>query len=54
MPDALAEQIHHVSVRTYRQELALGPVGLKLSTLLTLMARAKIAAKEHGWSATAD
>ena len=53
MSDDLAERIHHMSVRTYRQELALEPGWLKRKKLLTLIARAQIAAQERGWGDTA-
>jgi len=54
MSDDLIERIHHTNVRAYRRELALAPVGLRRAKLLTLIARETAAAREQGWSATAD
>jgi hypothetical protein len=54
MSEAFAEAMHHQSVRTYRRELLLAPTGLKRARLLTLIARERTAAAEHGWPATID
>jgi hypothetical protein len=54
MSKAFAEAMHHRSVRNYRLELALEPPGLKKARLLTLIARAKMDADEHGWPETLD
>jgi hypothetical protein len=54
MPRAFAEAMHHQTLRTYRQELLVAPVGLKRARLLTLIARARMTAEEEGWPETAD
>ena len=54
MPEAFAEAMHHQSVRNYRAELVLAPTALKRAKLLTLIARAKLDAEDHGWPATLD
>jgi hypothetical protein len=52
MSEDFAESMHHQNVRKYRLELALAQLGLKRSKLITLIARAKIDAKDHGWPET--
>jgi hypothetical protein len=54
MSEAFAEAMHHQSVRNYRAELVVAPMGLKRAKLLTLIARAKMDAEDHGWPATLD
>jgi hypothetical protein len=54
MSDAFAEAMHHQRLRTYRRELLLTPPGLKRAKLLTLIARAKMAAAERDWPETAE
>jgi hypothetical protein len=54
MSEAFAEAMHHQTVRNYRRELAGAQPGLKRARLLTLIARAKLAAEDHGWPATVD
>jgi len=46
------EALHHQTVRDYRRELAVAPPGLKRTKLVTLIARMKMAAAEHGWPQT--
>jgi hypothetical protein len=52
MSEAFSEAMHHQSARKYRVELALAQLGLKRARLITLIARAKIDAKDHGWAET--
>jgi len=54
MSKAFAEAMHHQSVRTYRRELLLKPVGLKRAKLLTLIARARMTAEDEEWPETVD
>ena len=54
MSNVFAEAMHHQTVRNYRLELACVVPGLKRARLLTLLARLKFAAEEHGWPATDD
>jgi hypothetical protein len=54
MSKAFAEAMHHQTVRTYRRELLLTPVGLKRARLLTLIARAKMTAENEEWPETLD
>jgi hypothetical protein len=54
MSKVFAEALHHQSVRTYRRELLLTPVGLKRARLLTLIARAKMTAEDEDWPETID
>jgi len=54
MSKAFAEAMHHQSVRTYRRELLLTPVGLKRAKLLTLIARARMTAEDEEWPETVD
>jgi hypothetical protein len=53
MNDGFAEAMHHQTVRTYRRELAREPIAIKRAKLITLIARAKMDAEDHGWPATA-
>jgi hypothetical protein len=52
--ETFAEAMHHQSVRGYRAELVLAPTALKRAKLLTLIARAKMNAEDHGWPETLD
>jgi hypothetical protein len=52
MSEAFAEAMHHQIIRDYRRELALESVPLKRAKLKTLIARAGMAAAEHGWPET--
>ena len=54
MPSDFTERMHHQNVRNYRIELVHAAPGLNRARLLTLLARAKMAAEENGWPATAD
>ena len=54
MSEAFAEAMHHQTIRTYRRELARESMWIKRAKLLTLIARAKMDAEDHGWPATAD
>jgi len=47
-----AESMHHRAVRYYRIELAKTTPGLSRAKLVTLLARLRMAAEDHGWPAT--
>jgi len=52
MSEDFAEMIHHQTIRTYRRELADEYVPIRRAKLLTLIARARMAAADHGWPET--
>jgi hypothetical protein len=52
MSDSFAKSMHHLTVRQYRLELAMAPPGVGRAKLITLLARMKVAAEEHGWPET--
>jgi hypothetical protein len=54
MSNAFAEATHHETLRIYRRELALEPMPIRRAKLITLIARAKMDADDHGWSSTAE
>jgi hypothetical protein len=54
MPNATIEMLHHQTMRYYRHELLTLREGARRTLLLSLMARARTSAEEHGWSVTND
>ena len=54
MSESFAEMTHHNTVRSYRLELAQEFVLIRRAKLITLLARAKMDAIDHGWAATLD